>query len=75
MLTTALELLDIIERKGFSAYLVGGCVRDLQLGLDITDIDVASSATMYDLADVDEFTFMKSNRYGSSILIYKNTKF
>lgn len=75
MLTTALELLNIIESKGYRAYLVGGCVRDLCIGLDLCDIDVASTATMYDLSDVEEFTFMKSNRYGSSILIYKSIKF
>ena len=75
MLEIAIELLNIIEDKGFRAYLVGGCVRDLMLGYDLVDIDVASSATMYDLQDVEEFKFMKSTRYGSNVLVYKGTKF
>ena len=75
MLEIALELLKIIEKKGYKAYLVGGCVRDLLLEKDLVDIDVASSATMYDLQDINEFKFMKSTRYGSSILIYKKIKF
>jgi putative nucleotidyltransferase with HDIG domain len=43
------ELADaIIERlrsAGFQAYLVGGCVRDLLLGNDSKDFDVATDAT------------------------------
>jgi poly(A) polymerase len=40
--------LDVVERlrdEGFEAYLVGGCVRDLLLGLDPKDFDVATDAT------------------------------
>ncbi len=39
---------DIVERlveKGYSAFLVGGCVRDLMLGLKPKDFDIATSAT------------------------------
>ncbi len=34
-----------LTRSGFSAYLVGGCVRDLLLGRTPKDFDVATSAT------------------------------
>src|SRR5581483_3093414 len=34
-----------LTRNGFSAYLVGGCVRDLLLGRRPKDFDVATSAT------------------------------
>jgi poly(A) polymerase len=34
-----------LARNGFSAYLVGGCVRDLLLGRKPKDFDVATSAT------------------------------
>jgi poly(A) polymerase len=40
--------LDVVERlrdADFEAYLVGGCVRDLLLGLDPKDFDVATNAT------------------------------
>jgi poly(A) polymerase len=33
-----------LRRRGFSAYLVGGCVRDLLLGNEPQDFDVATSA-------------------------------
>lgn len=34
-----------LTKAGFAAYLVGGCVRDLLLGLTPKDFDVATSAT------------------------------
>ncbi len=34
-----------LKRRGFEAYLVGGCVRDLLLGRRPKDFDVATSAT------------------------------
>ncbi len=34
-----------LAKAGFAAYLVGGCVRDLLLGLTPKDFDVATSAT------------------------------
>ena len=38
---TALQLL---EQNGFEAYVVGGCVRDLLLGLQPTDYDITTNA-------------------------------
>ena len=39
------EILEHLETNGFSAYKVGGCVRDQLLGYAIQDIDIATSAT------------------------------
>jgi poly(A) polymerase len=41
----AIEVLTSLRRRGYSAYLVGGCVRDLLLGCDPADYDVATDAT------------------------------
>jgi poly(A) polymerase len=40
----ALRVLSRLQRNGFEAYLVGGCVRDLLLGRKPKDFDVASAA-------------------------------
>lgn len=40
----ALEIMNTIEGRGYRAYLVGGCVRDLLLGREPEDWDIASSA-------------------------------
>ncbi|RUO57807.1 polynucleotide adenylyltransferase PcnB [Pseudidiomarina insulisalsae] len=40
----ALKVLYRLHKAGFDAYLVGGCVRDLLLGIQPKDFDVATSA-------------------------------
>lgn len=40
----ALDVLRRLKRAGHTAYLVGGCVRDLSLGLIPKDFDIATSA-------------------------------
>jgi len=41
----ALDVVERLEEAGFQAFLVGGCVRDLLLGANPKDFDVATSAT------------------------------
>ena len=41
----ALEILKTLRAAGHEAYLAGGCVRDLLLGREPEDYDVATSAT------------------------------
>ncbi|HED66851.1 MAG TPA: polynucleotide adenylyltransferase PcnB [Planctomycetes bacterium] len=40
----AMRVLSRLQRNGFEAYLVGGCVRDLLLGRTPKDFDVATAA-------------------------------
>jgi len=40
----AVKVVRRLRRAGFTAYLVGGCVRDLLLGMQPKDFDVATSA-------------------------------
>jgi poly(A) polymerase len=42
---TALQIVRRLRSAGHEAYLAGGCVRDLLLGIDPKDFDVATSAT------------------------------
>jgi poly(A) polymerase len=41
----ASEVVSGLEEAGYKAYVVGGCVRDLMLGLKPKDFDVATNAT------------------------------
>lgn len=41
----ALEVVDRLEQAGYQAYLVGGCVRDLLVGGQPKDFDIATNAT------------------------------
>ncbi|MDD1619637.1 MAG: polynucleotide adenylyltransferase PcnB, partial [Methylococcaceae bacterium] len=40
----ALKVLYKLQKEGFDAYLVGGCVRDLLLGREPKDFDVVTNA-------------------------------
>lgn len=75
MLETALELIGVIEDNGFKAYLVGGCVRNLILGENYSDIDICTSATPYEIRNIFTNNLIKSEKYGSLTLIYKDIKF
>ena len=43
--TAAQSILTTLRHSGYEAYLAGGCVRDLLLGREPADYDVATSAT------------------------------
>jgi poly(A) polymerase len=40
----ALEIVETLQDAGFTTYLVGGCVRDLLLGIPPKDFDIATDA-------------------------------
>jgi poly(A) polymerase len=48
----AAKVVRRLERSGFQAYLVGGCVRDLLLGSKPKDYDIATSARPEDVRSI-----------------------
>lgn len=54
MLEEAKRLCEQLERHGYTAFLVGGCVRDFLLQLPIKDIDIATDAQSDDIAKIFE---------------------
>ncbi|MBX3706904.1 MAG: polynucleotide adenylyltransferase PcnB [Pseudomonadales bacterium] len=50
--SNALDVVEQLRAHGYEAYLVGGCVRDLLLGLDPKDFDVATNATPEEVKDL-----------------------
>lgn len=44
--------IDALERAGFAAYAVGGCVRDACLGLQPHDYDLCTAATPAQICDI-----------------------
>jgi len=57
----ARRIIENLRRAGYSAYLVGGCVRDLLLGCEPKDYDVATSARPDDLLRL----FPRADRVGA----------
>lgn len=48
----ASEVVEGLEEAGYKAYVVGGCVRDLLLGLKPKDFDIATNATPEEVKQV-----------------------
>lgn len=55
--TGALKLIEIFKKEGYTAYTVGGCVRDSIMGRDISDYDIA-------VPTLPEKSIEILNRYG-----------
>ncbi|HEY0907763.1 MAG TPA: HD domain-containing protein [Candidatus Paceibacterota bacterium] len=58
------QVTKTLENKGFKAYLVGGCVRDLIIGREPKDWDVTTDATPEQIIAVFPHTFYE-NSYGT----------
>jgi putative nucleotidyltransferase with HDIG domain len=63
-LEAALAVMDRLREAGHEAYLAGGCVRDLLLGREPSDYDVATSATPPVVLDLFERTFAVGAHFG-----------
>ncbi len=73
MYEVALEILNILENKGYNSYIVGGFVRDKLLNINSSDIDIITSAKPYEICNI--FNKDIIDNYGSIKLLYKNFKF
>jgi tRNA nucleotidyltransferase (CCA-adding enzyme) len=69
----ALEILKIFTENNYSAYIVGGYVRDKILGKKSNDIDICTSATPKEIKQL--FETSSQEQYGSIPVIYKNNIF
>jgi len=60
----ATSIARTLRQKGFQAYLVGGCVRDLLLGREPADYDVASDATPKQVMAIFPQTYAVGVQFG-----------
>jgi poly(A) polymerase len=65
----ALRIIQVLRHKGFEAYLAGGCVRDLLLGREPLDYDVATSATPNLVLDMFPRTFAVGAHFGVVLVV------
>ena len=60
----ALQVVERLRAAGYEAYLAGGCVRDLLLGREPKDYDVATNATPEVVLGLFERTFAVGAHFG-----------
>lgn len=67
------NIVETLEKGGFQAYLVGGCVRDLFLGRNPKDWDITTNAKPEQIQGLFEKTVYE-NVYGTVVVINEKTE-
>lgn len=73
-MNNVLEVLKILNDKGYEAYLVGGYPRDLYMNKTTTDYDVTTNATPKEIKEIFKSN-ISSDNYGCVNVYYKNNRF
>ena len=60
----AISIVRTLRKRGYQAYLVGGCVRDLLLRREPADYDVATDATPTQVMDIFPDTYAVGAQFG-----------
>ena len=60
----ATSIVQTLRQRGFQGYLVGGCVRDLLLGREPKDYDVATDATPQQVMEIFPETYAVGAQFG-----------
>jgi poly(A) polymerase len=60
----SISIIQYLRQRGFQAYLVGGCVRDLLLQREPADYDVATSATPAQVMEIFPDTYAVGAQFG-----------
>jgi poly(A) polymerase len=70
----AVKVVHRLRSRGFEAYFVGGCVRDLLVGLKPKDFDVATSATPDEVRDTFRNCRLIGRRFRLAHVYFKGGK-
>src|ERR1700756_5391308 len=60
----AISIVRTLREKGYQAYFVGGCVRDLLLGREPADYDVATDARPDEVMSIFPETYAVGAQFG-----------
>ena len=71
----ALNIVKELEKNGFSAYIVGGYVRDTLLNIKSNDIDITTNALPDDLNHLFKTIDSTANKYLSCKIMYEGYAF
>src|SRR2546426_1132656 len=72
---SATEIVQELRSQGHEAYLVGGCVRDMVMGIEPADYDIATSALPEQITKIFPRTESIGAQFGVVLVIYKGRAF
>lgn len=67
------EIIALLKKEGYKAYIVGGCVRDLILNKKPKDWDITTNATPETIISLFQKTFY-NNKYGTVTVVFEDVK-
>ena len=73
LLDSVTEIISRLEENGFSAYLAGGAVRDILMGMAPHDYDVATSAPPQEVKRLFKRTIDTGIKHGTVTVVDNNT--
>src|SRR5437870_12456711 len=71
----AIAIIKELRQQGYEAYLVGGCVRDMVLGLEPADYDIATSARPEQVVEMFPRTETIGAKFGVVLVIQHGHSF
>ena len=70
-----IDVIRELRRLGHEAYLVGGCVRDMVMGIEPTDYDIATSARPEEIVKIFPRTESIGAQFGVILVIHRGHPF
>jgi tRNA nucleotidyltransferase/poly(A) polymerase len=71
----AIDIIRELRKRGHEAYLVGGCVRDMVMGTEPADYDIATSAHPEEIVKIFPRTESIGAQFGVILVIYRGHPF
>ena len=65
----AIEIVKTLQKQGYKAFFAGGCVRDMIMGKESVDYDIATSALPQDIINLFEKTIPVGVQFGVVIVV------
>jgi poly(A) polymerase len=72
---SAMAIISELRERGYEAYLVGGCVRDMVMGIEPADYDIATSARPEEIVKIFPRTERIGAQFGVILVIYRGHPF
>jgi tRNA nucleotidyltransferase (CCA-adding enzyme) len=72
---SAVPILKKLEDSGYKAFFVGGSVRDYLLGKQISDVDIATSATPEEVKEIFPKTVDVGIEHGTVLVLYHHQSY
>ncbi len=72
---SAIEIVQLLRNASHEAYLVGGCVRDMVMGIEPADYDIATSAHPEQIMKLFPRTAAIGAKFGVVLVIHQNHDF